>query len=164
MTKIEAILFGAAFFVLLWLMIHPKNNKPKKLIMKKLIALIIGLTAVGLTGCKTTPDTTAYKISLATQIGAEESLRLWDVYLQTQQAAGKPVSAADELKVKNAFTHYQNAALLVVDAGRAYTRARSLGNDATAAQLYQIALDSAMKAKIDLFNVLQSLGLKLLPN
>lgn len=131
--------------------------------MKTILALIAALSIV-LTGCKTTPDTTAYKISLATQIGAEEALRLWDVYLQTQQAAGKPVSASDELRVKSAFAHYQNAALLVVDAGRAYTRARSLGNDATAAQLYQSALDSALRAKIDLFNVLQSLGLKLLPN
>lgn len=116
-----------------------------------------------MTGCKTTPDTAAYKAASATHLGAEEALRLWDVYLQTQRQAGHPVSLEDELRVKKSYDHYRTASYLVIDAGRAYTRARALGNDATAADLYQSALKSAAEAKTDLFNLLQSLGLKLIP-
>lgn len=132
-------------------------------VMAGIAALSIAVCGALVLGCKTTPDTAAYKAASATQLGAEEALRLWDVYLQTQRTANHPVSLDDELRVKKAYDRYRTASYLVIDAGRAYTRARSLGNDATAADLYQSALKSAAEANTDLFNLLQSLGLKLIP-
>lgn len=120
-----------------------------------------------LTGCQTAPDTAAFKTLTATQMTVEQALGLWDTYLVARSAQNNPVPIATELRVKRAYEQYQKAALVLADAGRAWTNARGLptvpgGNsEASTKALYELALEHWARSKADLFALLESLGVAL---
>lgn len=132
--------------------------------MWSLLALLLVLVVAA--GCQTTPDTVAFKVAKGTQLTVEEALGVWDLYIEQKAATGNPVRLADEKLVKNAFEKYQKAALVMADAGRAWTQARNLpavpgGNSPDSAKaLFDLSVRNLDESKADLFGLLETLGIK----
>lgn len=130
--------------------------------MKHLLFISAAVVSL-LCGCASTPDTVAYKTLATTQLTVEQGLGFWNSFIVAKRNSGTPVSVDTELRVKAAYERYQKAALVMVDAGKAWTDARSSTNSASAASLYDLAVTAAQNSKSDLFNLLSSLGVNLTP-
>lgn len=130
--------------------------------------LLIGIVLVAtFTGCQSTPDTVAFKTLTATQITAEQALGFWDVYIQEKAGTGNPVRLADEMRVKSAYERYQKAMLVMADAGRKWTQARTLpavaggDNPETLRALFTLAIKDADQCKADMLALLETFGVRL---
>jgi hypothetical protein len=121
--------------------------------------LLIGALALGMagvvTGCKTAPQTVAYRAANGTTLTVETAIRTYNVF-----AAQGKTTVAQNQQVKAAYEKYQAAMLVVCDAGAIY--AATSGTNAPAASLaLQVAVQNSTASIADVVNLIQSFGVKL---
>ncbi len=106
-------------------------------------------------GCKSTPETIAYRTSKTAHITATAALHAWADYVA---AKNPPVS--QEKAVQAAWDKYRSAQLTLLDATKAYM---SAGNPAPASaqEKFDAALAAAGAALADLVQLIRGFGAKL---
>ena len=118
-------------------------NKLKSIIGLALIALALTFN----TGCGTAPKRTYQTVSTAV-ITVDAAMDAWGHYVSQFHPP-----LADEQKVKDAFDKYRVAAIVVVDAGKAYASGSGSTKDLNA------ALAVAAASLGDLVNLIQAFGI-----
>lgn len=130
----------------------------KKNIASLLCALLFILAPVVTltTGCGTFGKT-AYRTTATAGVTVDAAMSAWGRWVKEH----KP-SAADELKVKNAFEKYQATVTIVADTGSAYLKAKQANAGLPQAQIeFNAAVAAAGAALADLTNLILSFGAKL---
>ena len=134
--------------------------------MKKLLTLVAALTLLTavpvFTGCSTANKNT-YKATATAQITVDAAMTAWGDWVAHQKALGTPVPLSQEATVKSAYGKYQAAAVVVADAGAAYTRAAAAKDPAAPAAMTALntALSMAAASLADLTSLIQQFGVKL---
>lgn len=108
----------------------------KNIILAIFLSLGLVFTS-GMSGCKTNPETVAYKASKGSSITVEAALASWNDYVGQGKA-----TLDQERVVKRAFEKYQTAQLAVLDAAIAYRTAKDAG--ATGTDTAQAKLNAAI--------------------
>lgn len=108
-------------------------------------------------GCKSSPATTAVRVSDASKVTVEAALGAWDAYIVanhpplTQQAA-----------VKRAWEKYQAAQLVVLDAALILKEAQTSGaNTITAQAALNSAIANGGQAIADLLALVRQFGVRI---
>lgn len=102
------------------------------------------------TGCSTTQQTKAYQVVSASYTSVDAAMKAWGNYVATYHPPKE-----DELLVVRAYTSYQAATRVVIDACRMADETKE-----TKARI-DIAIKSANNALTDLMLVLQQCGITL---
>src|SRR5438477_10355889 len=117
------------------------------------VLLLAGFVSCG--GCKTTPETVAYRTSQTAHITATAALKAWADYV-----AEKHPPVEQEKKVQAAWDQYKAAQLTLLDTTKAYMEAGSSPNS-TAQQRFDEALAATGAALADLIGLIRSFGGKI---
>lgn len=116
------------------------------------IALAFGLFAGCGQGCKTNPETVAYRTSATAHVTAVAALKAWADYVNVHHP-----SVEQEKKVQAALDTYKAAQLTLLDATKAYMEAGAPA-PATAQERFDLALQAAGDALANLIGLIRSQG------
>lgn len=116
--------------------------------------------AMGMTfgGCGSTPQRAAYVAAGSVQVSVETAMAAWNVYVGAQHPP-----LATELKVKAAYEKYQQAMVVVCDAGAIYAAAgvTNANGQTGAAAALDTARANAAQSLADLLGLMRTIGLKI---
>jgi len=109
------------------------------------------------TGCKSSPATTAVRVSDSAKVTVEAALGAWDAYI----VANHP-PLAQQAAVKKAWERYQAAQLLVLDTALILKEAQATGgNTITAKATLDSAIANGGQAIADLLALVRQFGAKI---
>jgi hypothetical protein len=108
----------------------------------------------GFSGCSSTSQQTAYRVTATTAVGVDVAMTAWGNYVATAH----PGTHA-ELAVKAAYEKYQASMAAVTDAGAISAAAN--GTNAAASSALDLAQAQSAQDLVDLENLITSFGVKL---
>lgn len=122
-----------------------------------MVLCLFCILATSQCGCKSSPATTAVRVSDASRVTVEAALGAWDAYIVQNHP---PLD--QQLAVKDAWEKYQAAQLVVLDAALVLRTAQEEQTDTTTAKsLLTAAIAEGGQSLADLMALIRKFGVKL---